>query len=422
MKRILFFTIIGFLFVPLLQGKYLVFHEEELGGAFVLAEEPSFNQNDWFNANFQLCYDEYTNDHIGFRGFLVKTYNQIHFSFFNKVSKKVGVLGADDILFDERYIETTLGHDYLGSNRIRQKVEEIERLKKNLSNEGKQLLVVFAPNKARYYNEAIPERFKVRDTTNYEVFLKAFKNSTVDFIDFNSWFIEKKGGYNLVPKYGIHWSNYGSFLATDSLIRFCNSSYGYSLPKYRLDSLILAKEPIKPDYDIGRATNLWAFLDDEKYVYPSYEVVADDTSSKKNLMIISDSFFDQIYRSPFCSQVFNVTGYYYYNREIRGQENRLKTPNDLILSLPKTDLVMLMMTEWNLYRLGFGVVEEMNAYYSGEATVDPTLLNLIERIRSDKEWYSSVVKSAKERGVSVDDMLMISAKYVRKKKDSTAEQ
>lgn len=416
MKRLLFFVIIFVFFIPLIQQQFPLVEEEKLKGSFVAVDPPKSWKENWFNGGFQNSFEQYFKEEIGFRPFFIRCFNQIQFDLFGKA--KSAVVGEDGVLFEERYIKTKLGEDFLGKEAIKQKVENIETLTKQLKAVNKNLLIVLAPNKARYYKDKIPNSFAKIDTSNYEVFVNEFKQKKIDYIDFNNWFFNQKElyEYKLIPKYGIHWSNYGAYLATDSIIKFCNSKFQYSIPYLKLDSIISTKTPRTPDYDIGETLNLFTLLDDETYFYPEYSIVRNSTCKKKNLLVISDSFFDQIYSTKFSTEIFNKTHYWYYNREVRGVKKHKKNDNDLKNTLPNTDLVIIMMTEWNLYRIGFGVIEEMNSFYSGAKIENSDVRHYIDRIKSDKEWLKEVQNQAVVRGISVDSMIVRAARYVVNKK------
>lgn len=414
MKKAIFLIILVVLFISLIQFWFQVIAVRPLDGHIDVTNKPKGTIEKWFNGEYQEEYGDFFNDHIGFRPFFIRGFNQLQFDLFDKANKKVAVKGDNGVLYDDRYIKTTLGEDFLGVETINKKVKRIELLKRNLETENKKLLIVIAPNKSRYYKNEIPNYYKKIDSTNYEVFLKLFHENNIDFIDFNKWFVNQKDKreHNLIPKYGIHWSNYGAFLAADSIIRYCNTRYRFSLPNFVLDSLVVSKTPIIPDYDIGKALNLWTTLNDENYIYPFYSVAKDSNSIKKNLLVISDSFFEQMYSTKFSFEVFNSTHFWYYNREVREENNRERKEEDLIKTIPKIDLVIIMMTEWNLYRIGFGIVEEINSFYSGETIESKEVRLYLDRIRSDKSWFKKVKDQAKETGVSVDSMLILNAKHM----------
>ena len=87
---------------------------------------------------------------------------------------------------------------------------------------NKQLLFVFAPGKASFYPEYIPDKYLTqKGITNYQIFLEGIKQRGINHIDFKKWFSDNKykSKYPLYPQHGVHWSTYGTALVTDSLIK-----------------------------------------------------------------------------------------------------------------------------------------------------------------------------------------------------------
>ena len=116
---------------------------------------------------------------------------------------------------------------------------------------------------------------------------------------------------------------------------------------------------------------------------------------------------------------FELSGYWYYNK--KNIDSKIKLEDvELQQSINQTDLVVLMQTEWNLYRLGFGFVEEyISLIDGGKNDYNHEQLMEIKRIRSNKEWLLKIEEQAKKRGVSIDLMLKKAANHVirnRKKK------
>jgi hypothetical protein len=412
----MFIIILGVLFCPLAQYEFALFEEVELKGVFDKVEEPEINWIDWREGDFQKKYEQHFNDYIGFRPSLIRTINQLRFSFYNVINKSTGTVGDNNIIYDTRYINSAMGEDFIGRVEISKKVNDIQFIKNKLEEDGKKILFVLAPNKARYFSEEVPSYFRKIDTTNYEVYLDNFEKYGIDYIDFNSSFLKLKKEFpiNLIPFYGTHWSSFGSYFAADSIVKYCNTNYNYNLPRFILDSISVSEKPKSGDYDLGENLNLWRMLKGENYVYPHSHVQNITPSNKKNLLVISDSFFEAMYRSDLVKKIFNMTGYWYYNRDVRvpSKTTRGKKAGDLKSALAKTDLIIILSTEFNFYRLGFGITEELKAYYTGEEPLDAKTIQYMNRIRADKVWYKQIKQSAKKEAVSDYEMLLRNAKYM----------
>ena len=411
-KHFLWLLILFILTVPLIQYHTSFYWGLPLHGSFEETALKDLTKQSWFDASYQENHTKFFKQKVGFRSDFVRFYNQKQYSFFNQINTQEVIVGKNNVLYDGRHINTLMGTDFLGESQIKERVLALKKVKELLNKDGKELLLVIAPNKARYFESEIPDYYHKKDTTNYEVYLKYLAKEKIDYIDFNHSFLAQPREVNLVPKYGIHWGDYGASLVIDSIIKYSNKKYNYHLPFYQILEKKKSNIPSDLDYDLGKTLNLLFMFKDEQYISPTLKL---KNGEKKNLLVIGDSYMSVLYLNNFLSDIFNLKGAWYYNREILN-EDRGKNVGDLALVLPKTEIVMIMLTEWNMYRLGFGVVEEINNYYTGQPIESTTVRHYVNKIRSDKKWMISIQQKAKERNVSVDEMVLIDAKYFARKK------
>ena len=404
------------LWVPLLQFSFSVVSENKLKGEYTLNEKPKIDSflTEWKQGVYQSKYSNYFNDAFGFRPFFVRVFNQKDFVLFDKIHNVDVVQGKNNVFFDSRYISTLLGNDYLGNNEIKKRLKEVEKAKNFLNKQNKQLLLVLAPNKARYYQESIPDSFKIIGKTNYDVLINELKHSDVDYIDFNQWTLNQKNKHeaSLISKYGIHWTEYTVDFAMDSIINYCNDKYNYALPEFLREPYEKTNSARFHDNDAIETMNLLVSPSDETYFYCKKTPTK---QASKKILVVGDSFYNSLFEQGFSDGIFLNEGFWYYNKQVSG-ESRLKTPDELFKTLPETDLVMIVQTEWNLYRLGFGLIEEINSFYTGGKIEDFYVRDQIEKIRSNKEWFENVKQQAEVRGIPLDSMLVRSAKYMLKQK------
>jgi hypothetical protein len=154
---------------------------------------------------------------------LVRLNNQISYAFFNKANAKTVVIGKNNYLYEENYIKAYFGSDFIGSDSILHQVQKLKFIADTLARLNKDLILVFAPGKASFFPEYIPQKYlKQRKETNFESYLKFAKENNLNLIDFNSFFRSQKGisQFPLYPKYGIHWSYYAACFATDSIAKY----------------------------------------------------------------------------------------------------------------------------------------------------------------------------------------------------------
>jgi hypothetical protein len=68
-----------------------------------------------------------------------------------------------------------------------------------------------------------------RHQTGRDYFTQKANDAGINVLDFNPYFSAMKDSapYRLIPSSGVHWSDYGSFLAADSAIRYFEKKTGF---------------------------------------------------------------------------------------------------------------------------------------------------------------------------------------------------
>jgi hypothetical protein len=220
---------------------------------------PQLSDTGWFNSSYQKQKAGWLNENYGFRNVLMRLHNQIGYSFWNHSYTNAVIVGKDSYLFDMKYIRAWQGKDFIGSQKINERVAKLKVLKEELENQGKTVLVVMAPGKASFFHAYLPEEEQVvPDTSNYEVYCRYLKQSAIPFIDVASWFyvLRNQTEYPLFPKCGIHWSTYGATIAADSITARIAQERRTVLPRIIIDQIIFKDTANETDSDIGIGMNL----------------------------------------------------------------------------------------------------------------------------------------------------------------------
>lgn len=426
-KYILFVLFVGILFLPLLQSIYPLFKEIPLRGEFVPAPKSKLSVEDWFNGSFQSVEEKYRPEHTGFRPFFVRIYNQINYSFLATSPNVNIVLGKDDYLFDVKHLEAYLGKDYVGDEEIGLKVVKLESVLDTLKSLNKQILVVLAPSKVRYFSEYIPERYLIQKETksNYEQLAKQLSKSKVQYIDFSAWFLsqKQKSKYSLMNKFGIHWTKYGEYVAMDSLINYMSEKYNWNLPKARYRKLTLTHTPQFTDRDMIDPLNLLLQKDDLLLAYP--DVYVDTTKADKKrprILVVGDSFYWGMYYWGMCNEVFDRGEFWYYNRVVYPEifENgkvvqREPMFTDMRKIIDKFDVIVFFQTEQNLHDLGFSFIERLYASFLSNINEEDKEIRVkyyIELIKKDSAWLNLIKEKAKKWNKPLEEALRIDATYM----------
>jgi hypothetical protein len=370
------------LLMPLLQLKYKWFEEEPLKGAIVKFEPVQFLPSRWFNASYQEEFEQWFNQEFGFRNFLVRLNNQIYFSLFKKIKARDVIVGKKNYLFERKYIEAATRSDFIGMDTVQPKFNVIKALQDTLSSYGIDLILVFAPGKGTFFNEYIPDKYTktIQSQSNLELFINAAQERQISCLDFNSWFNQAKDTtkYPLFPQYGIHWSDYGSLLAADSLFTFIESKRKVILPKIEIKSVSMNAKLSESDYDIANGLNLLCRLKSFEMAYPDYVIKSEQFYNQLNVITVADSYYWQIFGSQLADRVLGNNKFWYYNKEVHSyKEGKIVPVGSLDLSdeVKKQDVIVVLATDANLPDFGWGFFENvLGAFASKNETKSEELI------------------------------------------------
>jgi hypothetical protein len=420
LKRMIMVCILAPFFVFYLQQIKPYFKLRPLKGYFIpnsVYNKPS--TEGWFSGEYQRTTNDYLNENFGFRNFFVRLNNELRFILFKKAQAAGVIVGKENYVYEVGYIDTYHGAFFLGEKALNDTISNIKWLQDTLKTFGKELLVVIAPSKARVYPEYIPDYFvKAPDArTNYDYFVGQFKRLGVQYIDFNSLFLEKKktSEYLLFPKLGIHWSRLEAVKAADTIINYLGLLSNTDLPKIRMSDIKVLDTLQAPDNDIIDGMNVLFWPSYPKMAYPTHVNIDSTNKTKRNLLVIADSYWWDIYLRDIPKNVFKNNEFWYYNNEIycNNQLGKSNTSQiDIKRHILQSDYIILMCTESNLSRLGFGFIG--NAKKVLRTPIKPTQRetdDIIEVIRNTPSWHEQVKEKAAKRNISVDSMMILDADW-----------
>lgn len=420
-KKFLLGGILLVMLLPLIQ-QHMKFHESKpLKGAHVPAPQVYFSVDGWVSGEFQVGYEAWYNENFGFRPELVRVHNQIAFSLYREAKANSVVVGKEDYLYELSYINAYTGKDYVGRNQLSEMTDKIRLLQDSLEKKGITLVVCLAAGKATFYPEFIPDNYGVAsDSTNYKVFADLLGDRQVNHIDYNKWFKDMKGKteFPLYPKTGIHWSRYGSLLATDSLISYVEAKRNVDMPGIVWEKTVFTDTLDSPDGDIGLAMNLVWPIKHFPMGHPIFHF--EDTTGKSHvrMMTISDSFFWSMFDIGLAPSTFSDIRFYYYNNEVYHTDGTPWHYADLETGLhdaEQSDVVVLMATESNLFGFGWGFINDAFNHFvlhKMVQTSDGLTKKYQAMIRMDEAWMKAIQTKAAQNNISVDSMIYLDAKYM----------
>jgi hypothetical protein len=432
-RHILFATLMLLLILPAVQQYTGLIHEKPLKGAIIVPEKPKLSLKSWFDASFQEKYDDFLEQGIGFRPTLIRINNQVSYTLFDTALANSVIIGKNKCLYEMNYIKAYEGIDFVGYQKINEQVSEARLLQETLEREGKHFLILFAPGKASFFPEYIPEQYRTRNrkATNYEAYIKCCSDQGIHFIDYNSWFMSMKSTskYPLYSRTGIHWSLYGVALAVDSLVKYMEKSASIDMVDFGWDNIEVTSKPRDTDNDIAEGMNLLFPISSGKLAYPQLKFGNPKGKTKPNVLVVGDSYYWNIMGTGTAAQLFGDNNFWFYNREAYNPIwPKSKDPKSLNIldEIKRQQFVILIATEANLSKFAFGFLDDYKNAIQNTSGNNPDnknkekrILEIMESIRNSKEWANTVKQKAIKKGISFEEMLRLDAEWVYDQKNTT---
>jgi hypothetical protein len=421
--RIYIFCTIIFAFsaVHLLQAEFNFIKRGKLKGDFKQAEEPRFTIKNWFSGDYQKKAEDYLNSSFGFRNFYVRLNNQIAFNLFNVAKANGVIIGKNNYLFEENYLKAYNGTDFIGKDKIIHRFDRLKFLSDTLRKLNKSLILVFAAGKGSYYPEYFPDRYHIRKgPTNYDYHIRFAKALELNYIDFNRYFIDLKykSKYPLFARYGIHWSMYGMCIAGYSMIRYIEQLRNIKMPRFYWDTINIKKD-CDIDYDIAEGMNLLFRFKRSDMAYPRAKVEKDTSKTRPSVLVIGDSYYFGLFNAGI-SNAFSNKQFWFYNTNVYPESSTKLTKVDIALEkegIEKADVIIILATEANLARFGWGFIEDACKLFRGykvpeKSEYQKKIQKLRDQIQGNAEWMIQIEQKAKDRSISVDSMITLDAIWV----------
>lgn len=421
LKKAVAALLVALLMLPAAQQMTNFPRMKGLKGYFETPAKPAFSISGFWRGTYQDSLNTWLEHHIGFRPAFVRLHNQLRYSLFDTVVAQSVVRGKQGFLYELNYINALYGSDYVGDETVATHARQLAFINDWLSGQGKYVLVMLAPGKASFYPEYVPERYRpsIINPRNDFAYAQALQDVGVPVIHGNPWFsaMRDTSQFVLFPKSGIHWSYYGIALAFDSLFRKMESISGRKWLEFNIKNIEVTHQLRSPDRDLWEALNILLKPDDFPMPYPDLSFVK--TSKPPRVMVVADSYYWQWFGSGYATESFGSHDFWYYNEQIYpgdGSPPIERRNVDLMLRVLETDFIILLLTDANMYRFGFGFVEQLYEAIRRQQNYDAQALEEIERIvagiRSSEEWMNAVRQKAAERGISVEEMIRIDALWV----------
>lgn len=409
-KKALFLLTLALICLPSLQKEWELFPLKPLNGYFQTTPYPKFSDSAWFNNSYQVQFENNFNDSIGFRPGWIRIYNQLDFSLFSVPHAERVIVGKKGELFATGYIHGYLGLDYQGDRLIEERVKMLKSVQDILWAKKIFLVVLIPPDKGTFCPELIPDRYmKLKHhQLGRDYFVTKAAEMGVNVLDFNPWFkiLKSTSKYPLFPTTGVHWTDYGAWLAADSATRYLADKTGFKMPRLVLKRLEITDQPRHNDDDINKTMNLTWDAPHASLAYPEYRVVSGSGQKKPSALFIGDSFFWGWYDQGIIDSLFANREFWYYDKEVFPEcftSPKYTREINLREAVERQNMVILFHVGAGGGNPGSGFIDR--AYIEFDTTPTNKLREIIQTMKNSPGRLESLRKKALEKNVTPEEVM-----------------
>ena len=208
-----------------------------------LAERPALSAENY--AAFPQEYTAYFNDNVPFRSSLIKLNNRIDYFAFKRASNEHVIIGPDNWLFYDNKGDGDPIANYQGTDLYSE--EELEALAENclaqrdlLAEQGKEFVIMIAPNKERILSEYLTERYGA-PAENYRAlqifrYLKEHTDLRVVYPYGELMEAKSRVSENIWYKTDTHWNYIGGYVGASALLK----ELGIEMPAVDSDEITIS--------------------------------------------------------------------------------------------------------------------------------------------------------------------------------------
>lgn len=364
-KYLLFALVMGTIWAPMGNDVFEYLPRWSLNGSFEVLERPKFKWNEWWEGSYQPKEEAWLNQEMGGRTYLIRLRNQYYFSVFDMAMANGVSPCKNGVLLDVGYVDAFYGKDFAGNELLTDKLLRWKRVQHGLDSIGVKAFLALAPGKGSFFEDDLSDflRSEHQPMTNYRFIkdwslangIRLFDIKTV----YHTW--NDTSQFPLFPKGGIHWSEYGAALVCDTLRGYIQSITGRPLQKFWYD-IEVSDTARGADNDIADGMNLLFTPKQERLAYPIRYFGEDRTIEPTNFLVIGDSYYYMLMNSGFGDRVCSYGGFWFYFKDAQPHSQFSSTNVDdlnILEELKKQHVLMLMMTEPQMQRLGWGSIERL---------------------------------------------------------------
>ena len=331
-------------------------------------EFPQITADSLLSGQAQTAFEEYVQQNLPGKPFMVRLRNEITFSLLGTVSNNNYSMNRDRNLFSwenvSYYLQYFAPVSEEGAGEL---VGKLERLEALLEKQGKQLYLFITPCKVRYMEDELPWVDKVmapeRQDGNYERLTAALLGSGLKYFDSIAYMEEHRQEFDsrvpLFYRTGLHWSVYAGNVVGAAFGDFLEEKSGYNLQEMEVAAKP-CEDPVYPDADSFEVFNLLQKPYDS-YYEPVF-TVTDETTDAPGMLCRGGSFMGQ--------SLAALTRNHYFGKNVSIENKQVFTDEfantvgfdsydqlDLKEYFKDIDIVILEVNETAVSEMSFGFID-----------------------------------------------------------------
>lgn len=365
MRKIIFIFVFGLLSLSGFIGQ-LILKPNKMIGETIKAEKPHIEIKGFLNGTYQFALENYVTDNLRIREYLIPVRNEITYSVLKSSPHVNVVIGKDNDLHGEGYIETeTQIYDPMSKEDVSKLVEKLVQINKKLVKKGKSLFIFINPSKADVYPENIPEKYlfiapKQKTDSSYKLFVEALRKEKLFYYDSIPYAkeLKQKSEIRVFTKSGMHWSNVAAALCGKKLAESVEEQLKINLPEIQI-AYERCEEPVTSDADLYGLLNL--IKKPKDIFYKSLINISKSGDDSYSALARGGSFMGLSLRTLIQEGVFQ-NSCYLENAYILNEAGDLEL-FDSYDGLPirdmldNSDIVFLEVNEEAISRMSFGFID-----------------------------------------------------------------
>lgn len=176
-----------------------------------LARLPELTDRAGLNMDFPTEFDDYFQDHFGFREEMVTSFHSLTDALLQDTLNEDVIIGQNDMLYYGETMDDYLGIDRLSDYDISRAARVLAIQQRYVTDSGAAFAFTTAPNKNTIYPEYMPSRLSPAQLpSNRERLAAALESMGVEYIDLTSELISQKAEGLLYHYHDTHWNQQGA--------------------------------------------------------------------------------------------------------------------------------------------------------------------------------------------------------------------